>query len=177
MDSRAGRDAGAELMSLHRYPPRALAGDYARAGIGLAVTGGPLILLRPAAAVAIVLGALAAIFALFALRTAMRQFTVVEVTADAIRAHGPAGKTMAWDEIDRVRLDYYATRRESGIGWMQLKLGAGRGQIRIDSTVGDFDRIAAAVAAAARGADMTETTRGNFQALGIAAPEAGEHRT
>ena len=164
-------------MSLHRYAPRALASDYARAGIGLAVSGGPLIFLRPATVVAVVLGALAAIFALFALRTAIRQFTVVEVTADAIRAHGPAGKRLAWDEIDRVRLDYYATRRESGSGWMQLKLGGGGGQIRIDSTVGEFERIAAAVAAAAPGADMTETTRGNFQALGIAAPEPGAART
>jgi hypothetical protein len=164
-------------MSLHRYAPRALAGDYARAGIGLAVTGGPMIFLRPAAVVAVVLGALATIFALFALRTALRQFSVIEVTADAIRAHGPTGKSMAWDEIDRVRLDYYTTRRESGAGWMQLKLGAGRGRIRIDSTVGDFDRIVAAVAAAARGADMTETTRGNFRALGITAPEAREPRT
>ncbi len=158
-------------MSLHRYAPRALAGDYARAGIGLAVTGGPLVLLQPATGVAVVLGALAAVFALFALRTAMRQFTVVEVTPDAIRAHGLAGKSLAWDEIERVRLDYYTTRRESGSGWMQLKLGGEGGQIRIDSTVGDFNRIAAAVAAATPGAAMTETTRGNFQALGIAAPE------
>ena len=177
MDRRAGRDAGAGFMSLHRYAPRALAGDYARAGIGLAVTGGPLIFLRPATVVALVLGALAAIFALFALRTAMRQLTVVEVTPDAIKAHGPAGKSIAWDEIDQVRLDYYTTRRESGTGWMQLKLGTGRGQIRIDSTVGEFERIAAAVAAAAHGADMTETTRGNFEALGIAAPGPGGGRT
>lgn len=164
-------------MSLHRYSRRALAGDYARAGIGLAVTGGPLIFARPTTVVAIVLGALAALFALFALRTALRQFSVIEVTAEAIRAHGPAGKRLAWDEIDRVRLDYYATRRDSGTGWMQLKLRAGRGRIHIDSTVGEFDRIAAAVAAGARGAEMTETTRGNFHALGIATPDAGEPGT
>lgn len=177
MDTRAWRHAGGHLMSLHRYPPRALAGDYVRAGLGLAVTGGPLIFLRPATVVAVVLGAIAAIFALFALRTAIRHFTVVEVTADAIRAHGPTGKRLTWDEIDRVQLDYFSTRRESGDGWMQLKLGARRGRIRIDSTLGDFDRIAATVASAARGADMTETTRGNFQALGIVTPEPEAERT
>ncbi|MEE8444994.1 MAG: hypothetical protein V3S44_06555 [Alphaproteobacteria bacterium] len=163
-------------MSTHHYPPGALYGDYMRAGVGLVVTGGPLLFLRPTAVVAAVLGCLAALFAFFALRTACRQMTVIEVTPEAIRTRGPGGRRFAWGDIERVRLDYYSTRRDSANGWMQLKLMAGRRQIRIDSTVDDFARVAASVAGAAAvsGAAMTDTTRGNFQALGIAAPGAAE---
>lgn len=161
-------------MSTHHYPPGTLYGDYLRAGVGLAVTGGPLVFLQPSAVVAIVLGCLAALFAFFALRTVCRQLTVVEVTPEAISTRGPGGKRFAWGDIERVRLDYFSTRRDSENGWMQLKLMAGRRQIRIDSTVDDFGLVAASVASAATvsGAAMTDTTRGNFQALGIAAPGA-----
>lgn len=161
-------------MSRHRYPARALAGDYLRAGAGLAVTGGPLLLLETATGVAAVLAALAGVFALFAARTGLRHVTVVELSGAGIALHGPARGRLPWDRIEQVRLDYFATRRDAPNGWMQLRLGGAGRRIRIDSTIEGFEALAesAAAAAARRGVVLTETTEDNLRALGIDPPDA-----
>jgi hypothetical protein len=159
-------------MSRYRYPPKALAGDYLRAGGGLAVTGGPALFMPTALPVTVILAALVALFAIFGLRTALRQFTVIEMSDEAITVVGAAGKRMAWRDVRELRLDYYSTRRDREGGWMQMKISGSRGHIRIDSALGGFASLVgeAAVHAAAHGVATTETTRGNFQALGVAPP-------
>ncbi|MDH3228810.1 MAG: hypothetical protein OEN55_03350 [Alphaproteobacteria bacterium] len=157
-------------MSLYRYSGRALAGDYLRAGSGLAVTAGPVLLLEPAPAVAAMLAALSILFGAFALRTGLRQLTTVELTNDGIVSRGPVSCYIPWHEVTRLRLDYYATRRESQRGWMQLKIGSRYRRIRVDSTIDGFGQIAATVAGAAReySIPLTDTAVANFGALGIA---------
>lgn len=159
-------------MSRYRYPPKALAGDYLRAGGGLAVTAGPAIFLPTVLPVTVVFAALATLFAIFGLRTALRQFTVIELSDEAITVVGAAGKELAWRDVRELRLDYYSTRRDREGGWMQMKISGPRGHIRIDSALDGFAMLAreTAVHAAAHGVATTETTRGNFQALGIAPP-------
>ena len=58
-------------MSTHRYPMKILAGDYARAGGGTAVTLGPLLFAHPGPVIIAVLGSLAALFLVFGLITSM----------------------------------------------------------------------------------------------------------
>jgi hypothetical protein len=88
---------------------------------------------------------------------------------------GAGKKSMAWCVVRQVRLDYYSTRRDGQGGWMQMKISGPGGHIRIDSALDGFARLAgeAAANAAAQGIAMTETTRGNLKAMGVAAPPAG----
>jgi hypothetical protein len=162
-------------MTRYTYPPKAVVGDYLRAGAGLAVTGGPAVFVPTATPVTAILGVLAALFGIFGLRTALRQFTVIEMSDKAISMIGAGKKSMAWCDVRQVRLDYYSTRRDGQGGWMQMKISGPGGHIRIDSALDGFARLAgeAAANAAAQGIAMTETTRGNLKAMGVAAPPTG----
>lgn len=163
-------------MERYRYSGAALFKDYLRAGVGLAATAGPILWLEPATAVVAVLIGLAALFGGFAVRTGLRQFTVIEVTADGIAARGPVGCFIPWHGVKRLRLDYFAIRREPRRGWLQLKISGRYRRIRIDSTLDDFARLAAAVAIRARehAIPLSDTAVANFQALGIVVD--GGHR-
>ena len=164
-------------MTRYRYPPKALMGDYLRAGGGLAITGGPALFLPTATPVTVIFGALAMLFGIFGLRTALRQFTVIEMSDEAITVVGAGGKRMAWCDVRQLRLDYYSTRRDSQGGWMQMKISTSGGHIRIDSALDGFAGLAgeAAAHAAAHGVAMNETTRGNFRAMGVAPPVTEAH--
>lgn len=162
-------------MSMHRYSPWALASDYLRAGTGLALTAGPALLLETQPVVTVILGALAVLFGLFGLRVGLRQSTVIEAGEQALAAHGPGATKIPWGEIEQVRLDYFSTRRDGQKGWMQMRVSGPGGRVRADSTIKDFEKLAAAVVSRMppRTA-MTDTTRGNFRALGIPVDRRGE---
>ena len=115
------------------------------------------------------LGALAALFAVYGVRTVLRHRTWLGVSEDGITVHGLLRRQLPWDELTRCTLGYYSTRRNRDRGWMQLTLKAGRRSLRIESQIEAFDRIVlrAARAASARGIDLDNTTRENLRALGI----------
>jgi hypothetical protein len=153
-----------------RYPARALAADYARGGLGLAASAGPLALVDPAPVVAWFLAALAALFLVYLARTVRRQLTTIELNETGIRASGPLGAGIRWEELRSVRLDYYSTRRDREGGWMQLKLsGAGRA-LRVDSELERFAELARTAAGEARrrGCELDPDSLENLKALGSA---------
>jgi hypothetical protein len=138
------------------------------------VPAAALLLISPPGAVATgILGALAILFALFGMRTALRHLTRIEVTETGLSATGPVRAEIPWGELDRIRLDYYSTRRDRRSGWMQLDLRAGRAAIRIDSRIDQFRELVerAMHAAALRGLDLNAATAANLEALAIHAPE------
>ena len=158
----------------HAYPASAMVGDYLRAAAGL-VPVGVLFATIPVGAVAAgILGGFAAIFGAFGLRTALRHATSLEMTDTALTATGLWHTTIPWDDLDRMRLAYYSTRRDRRSGWMQLELGAGGSRVRLDSRIEGFDQVVrhAAAVAAARGLALNEATFSNLEALGIRLPEA-----
>lgn len=157
------------------YPARALLADYARGAIGLGVCAGLIFLVKPAAAVASILSAAAILFLVYFTRTVCRQLTNIELDETGIRAKGPLGAPIRWEDLRSLRLDYYSTRSDREGGWMQLRLRDAQRTIRIDSEVDGFVELAGAVAAEARrrGADLDESTRANLGLLGIADPAAG----
>ena len=163
-------------MSRHLYPTAALAGDYARAAAGLALTVPPLVLLQLNAVVAAIFAALVGLFAVFAGRTVLRQRAVIEMDETAIESSGPLAVRLAWDALDELKLGYYATRRDGGGGWMQLALRAGGRRLFLDSRIDGFAAIAARAAEAARRRQLTlsTTTANNLASLGIAATPAEE---
>ena len=159
----------------YSYSWRALLPDYAGAGIGLALLLGPLAFARPAAPVAWVLAASAALFLVYFVRTVCRQLTHIELDETGIRVMGPLGAALRWDELRSLRLDYYSTRRDPEGrtvhgGWMQLRLRDARCTIRIDSELEGFVELVGAAAGEARrrGADLDWTTRANLGVLGLA---------
>lgn len=156
-------------MSTHRYPPSALRGDYARAGLGLALTLGPAAMVQPGSGALWVLGPLAALFAVFALRTLGRQLAVVELGPGGVSVSGLGRATLNWGEIRSLRLDYYSTRGDRSGGWMQLTAKGPSGKVRLDSALEDFVAVvrAASDAARAAGLDVSEATRTNLGHLGI----------
>ena len=158
------------MIRTFHYPLRSVSLDYAGSAIGLACSLGPLAYVQPAAAVAWILAAAAAFFLVYFGRTVCRQLTHIELDEAGIRARGPLGAAIRWEDLRSLRLDYYSTRRDREEGWMQLRLRSAQRTIRIDSEVDGFADIARAAAAEAgrRGADVDEATRANLRALGIA---------
>jgi hypothetical protein len=159
-------------MSFHDYPLGSLIGDYCRAFIGLAIVLAPLLAVPLTPVVTAVLGALAALFLLFAARTVLRQLERVELSDAGIARLRPFPKRIAWSALEGMKLAYYATRRDGGNGWMQLALrGEGR-RVTVDSRIRGFAEIAAraARAAAERGLAIAPSTAANLAALGIAHP-------
>jgi hypothetical protein len=161
-------------MTIYRYPRGAVAGDFARAGFGLALTGGPALAVPAGSAAQIVLGLLAVLFLAFAVRTWQRGRAQVTVTQASISISAPRQVSLSWQNLKSVRLNYYSTKSDRAGGWMQLTLkgegGPDGGVIRVDSALEGFREVAREAAAAARAskAELTESTRANFSALGIA---------
>jgi hypothetical protein len=166
---------GERAVSLHRYPMRALAGDYARAGAGMALFLAPLLFVTPGPGMIAILGGLAMLFFVFGLRTWRRHLTRVEVTEEGITTQAsarPAPRvSIPWHGLSGLKLRFYSTQRSREQGWLQLSLVAGDATLRIDSTLEDFDTVArrAADAARANGVALEPTTISNLDALGLAA--------
>ncbi len=156
-----------------RYPARSLYGDYIRAVIGVVILGTPFFYAGGSPVVATILGSLLLLFVGFGVRTYIRQVTTISVTPDAIATIGPFGKRVAWDSVNRVDLKYFSTRRERstnrGDGWMQIKICGPVGCLQVDSSLQQFNDLAAKVAEAAfrNGAEMSDTTVENFTTLGV----------
>lgn len=164
-------------MSCHRYPASALARDYLRAAAGSILGVMPIALAQPIPIIQYVLAAIAALFALFGIRTLVRQMSRVEVTDAGIRTVGPLGRAIAWDELESVELHYYSTRRDRRGGWLQLKLRGGGGRrLAYDSSLGDFVAVArrAAREAQARGRAIEPATLDNLETLGADGALGGE---
>lgn len=164
-----------------RYPSTVLLGDYARAAAGLALTVLPLALVNVSPWIGAPLAACALLFAAFAARTAQRQFTRVTMDEQGVRAEGPLGAAIRWDDLTGLRLRYYAARRgRDGFrpegGWMQATLTGRGGKIRLDSTLDGFDAVIERAVEAVRrnGIALGPVTVDNLLALGIDPPEDRE---
>lgn len=154
------------------YPTSAMLGDYARAAAGLVPTAAALAAVPVDLTAAIVLGAFAAVFGAFGLRTALRHGTSIEVTDTALIASGLRSAAIRWNELDRMRLAYYSTRRDRREGWMQLDLRSGWSRLMIDSRIEGFTELVrvSAKAAERRGLALDAATSVNLEALGIRPP-------
>jgi hypothetical protein len=156
-------------MTRYGYPTSAMMGDYLRSAAGLVPSAAMLASLPLGAVAATVLGAFAALFALFGIRTALRHGTHVEMTKSAVRASGLLHASIPWGELDEMKLAYYSTRRDRRGGWMQLKLRSGGSTLRLDSRIAGFAELveSSARAAETRCLPLDVATLANLQALGV----------
>ena len=144
-------------------------GDYIRTAAGLVPIAAVLAAVPLGVAGVIVTSGLAALFAVFGIRTALRHGTRLEITRSALRASGLVRATVPWSELDRMNLAYYSTRRDGRAGWMQLELRSRRARLRIDSRIDGFVELvrASARAAETRGLSFNAPTSVNLEALGV----------
>lgn len=168
-------------MSAHAYPKAAVVADAARAGAGLVLAAGPLALSPGPPWLTGVLSVIAGVFVLNGLAAARRALSAVDVEDDAIAVRGPWPARLRWDEVRRLRLAHYSTRRDGSGGWMQLTLAGPGRRLVVDSRIGGFDLLARRAVAAARRARLRldEATIANLRALGIDAdaPAPGRARS
>jgi hypothetical protein len=153
-----------------RYPRQTLWADYIRATAGVVLCGAPLAVLDVNRWLAIVLGAGFVLFALFLVRTALRQNTRYVMGPDALAADGPGGTLVEWNRLEHMKLAYYSIKRDRSGGWMQLSIGsAGSRTVKVDSSLDGFYDIVerAARAAEARDLALNATTRANLRSMGI----------
>lgn len=150
------------------YPVRALAPDYARGATGFALCAGLLAVASPAPVAGAFLAAAAALFLVYLARTVCRQLTQIELDEAGIRARGPLGTEIRWENLRSMQLGYYSTRADREEGWMQLRLrGAGR-VVRVDSDLDGFADLVRAAAAEASRRDLAldAASLTNLQFLG-----------
>lgn len=165
--------------SIHRYSFRSLMPDYLRGGAGLAVALVFMALAPDATHILVIFGGLTVLFLLFTMRTVARQGTRVEMTDDAIASAGLRRVALRWQELERVRLRYYSTRRNRTGGWMNLQLRGGGGSITVDSTIEGFEAIAARAARSIvdNRLDADSVTLANLAAIGCEMPVAPTQAT
>jgi hypothetical protein len=157
-------------MSRHAYPTSAMLGDYVRAVAGLFPTVAVLTIVPMGVAGATVLGGVAVLFAAFAIQTALRHGTHLELKDGALRASGPLQtSSIRLGELDRLKLLYFSTRRDGRGGWMQLELRSGSSTLRVDGRIEGFAELVEASARAAkrRGLSLNPATLANLQALEV----------
>lgn len=156
-------------MTRHRYPRSALLADYARAALGLAVTLPPLLLVGLSPAAVAIFSALAVLFALFGVSTLLRQLGTLTIDDSGIAITGGWSRRIDWAALTRLRLRWFAARRDRRAGYMQLVLKGGGRRIAADSRIEDFTAIAAAAAraATARGLTVDDSTIANLAAIGV----------
>ena len=161
-----------------RYPQQTLVADYLRAAAGVVLCAAPLVLLDVNRWLAALLLAGFGLFALFLLRTTLRHRTRYVLSADSLRAEGPAGTVVEWNRLDRLKLSYFSTKRDRSDGWMQLGIGSTGGRlVKVDSSLEGFHDIVAraAEAAEATGVALADATRANLRSMGIVV--AGQEET
>ena len=160
---------------VHRYPARALAGDYIRAVAGLAVGLGVLLSTPLSPAIVTIFGSWSALFGYFAFRTVQRNVTRVAVTDTEICDVGLRTRVMAWADLQWLKLRYFGTKRQERTqgGFMQLKLKGGGRSLTYDSGMEGFDYVAWRAAKAIRdnGFSMDPTSASNLSSLGVDADQ------
>jgi len=156
-------------VSEYRYATRSLLADDVKAALGLTISIGPLFLDDLSRVALYVFSVLALLFGIFAIRTAARHTRVIELSDTGIRARGLFARGFGWEELKRVQLRYYSTRRDRERGWMSLKVSDGRSTIVIDSSIYGFQDIAGRIALEARRRDVefSPLTQTNLAAMGI----------
>ncbi|NNG02536.1 MAG: hypothetical protein HKM95_00345 [Inquilinus sp.] len=160
-------------MTVHRYPLASQRADLLRGGIGLLLTGLPLLMLKMHWLVLLLFAAAALLFALFVGRVALRALTVYETGDTGIVARGPLGGAIAWDDLAALKLHFFSTRRDRREGWMLLTLKGGGRTLKLESTLEGFETIVdhAAEIAKARQLPLGRSTTNNLLAMGAPVAE------
>ena len=162
-------DETTENPTVYRYPLGNLVPDYIRAAVGTGLLAVPFVYSFGVHwFVTLILAGMLALFASFAISTAIRQYSVVLADEHGLRQRGPKPVALPWNEISEIDLRYFSTRRDKEKGWYQLKVKGAGGQLKADSNLADFDGLLHHVATAVTRHDLplSPIARENFMASG-----------
>lgn len=158
-------------MQALRYPPKTLVGDYLRATAGVGVGLGVLVANPAGWTLGLVFGGVAGVFGLFGWRTAERHMTRIGVNEQELVKASLGTKCIPWDQVGRVKLRYYGTKRQQRHegGFFQLTLWGDGTKLVFESNLEGFDFLVWRSAEAARSnqVPVDPSTAGNMLALGI----------
>jgi len=147
-------------------------GDLVRGGLGLLITGIPLMTLTLHPAMLVILIALTGLFGWFLIRNTERLSTRIDVTAEQLTIKGWSSRTLIWSEMQRLQLRYFSTRRDRSDGWYQLVIRDQQGRkLTLESSIIDFDLLAEHAAAHAQRNQLLldDTTVDNLLTIGVPA--------
>jgi len=160
------------------YPSRALAGDWLRTAMGLAIGLGVLAYAAWNAWILAIFGGLSLLFLYFGLRTLERQIQRIALNEEGLFVRDWRERRLAWRNLKRVRLRFYGTRRQhrhqaagddpTG-GFLELRLDGSDGRVSFDSALPGFALVAWRAAKALReaGGSFDPVTAGNLLTLGV----------
>lgn len=153
-------------MPTSSYPKHLLVFDGLRAGLGIAVTAGPLLFLDVSRPLVLVFGALAVLFLWFGYRVLTQCTVTISSTSDGLLYQGWRQFFLPWRDLRGLKLAYYAPMRRRSAGWYQLTLKGNSRSLSLDSTLIGFDHILQSAIDAATDADLTfdASTSDNLQA-------------
>lgn len=162
-----------------RYPSNAIVWDYARAGCGLVVCVGLLLFTDLLPVVSYIVWGLGLLFAVFAWRTLLRQYTTIDADESGIRLrsglHSAFDRELSWPDLQDLKMRYFSTKRDRSDGWMQIVIKGEGVRIQLDSNLDGFEEIAAQAAQAAQRCKLklNPTTVANLKSMGLPAEEEG----
>jgi len=155
-------------MSIHRYPPQTLFKDYTYAGSGLLVAA-IVLYWGPGTAMAIVFTVIAGLCFFFVARTAERHRAIISLDDEAVTITSFRSVRVRWDDLARMNLAYYATKRDKSDGWMELTLKDTTATLKLDSRLDGFRDVIVKSARVARErrVPLNQITLSNLKALQI----------
>ena len=160
--------------SEHRYSRAVLRADLLRGFAGLILCATLIVMVQPASWLVLVLAVFASLFGGYVLRVLQRCRSRIEMDSQSLRVFANLDsktplKRLDWNELERLDLDYFCTRRDGRGGWLQLRLRAGDCTVRVDSRLSGFESILARAVVAARacGIALSAASAGNLLAIGF----------
>ena len=161
-------------MEHYRYPTTSLVPDYLRVAFGLAITARSPRRARSRAGRGLAVAAWPWCSPWFGVRTALRQFSWVELSPADIALCGPIRRRLPWQEVRRMQLAYYAPRRARRTAGCSSRCADGAAGDPGGSTLDGFDDVLrrATGAAARNELALDSATQANLAALGLAVRRA-----
>ena len=156
-------------MTSHRYPTKSLTGDYIRGLIGFSVTGLLLLSANMLMIIQYIFIVLTIFFGGFIFRTWLKQNTTLEISNHKIESYNFYKKTIYWNDITKIQLRYFSTRRDRTQGWFHLTLKSSKNSLSVDSNLEGFQTLLARCSKAISDnqLEISQTTLENFQSADI----------
>jgi uncharacterized membrane protein len=168
--------------SVHQYTVMASLQDLLCGFTGLSICLALLSIVPTTGWLALGLMVSALLFFFYLIKVCARCRSRIEVDGKFLRVFTTRGsenasRCIAWDELDRLELAYFCTRRDGRGGWLQLRLSAGTCTVRLDSRLTGFECVLARAIDAARtcGVVLGSATASNLASIGFeAGSDAGD---